>query len=727
MSNARVSSNRPAGVVREATHWRSPRKRVMLTLVLVLLAAQCAEMAVARTSTRSRIRGSQIWHTLLNPIDPQQLTGMPFGTDSPWLQPWRSTLTTRPATSLLNAIGINLDVSPAEAPATTRLLHESGFRRARLELPWNAMSYSDPTHLANPAAWTPYISLMRQYHIRPLILLNANSGGPGPSTTSQLNLTEPARQGATTVSLTAGSAAQVVPGLTGFDTALPYPQRPGDLITHVGADGVAELSRPLPMALPAGPVSVTTLRYAPFAPPYLADGSRNPRFERTLSGWLTYVRSVADFVRDTYGSSNFDIEVWNELTFGSAFLDEANYYSPLPDPGSKGDVTAVLLERTVQTLHDPANGLAGVKVGDGFSNQMPWPSGATVPLGTNAIDKHPYSASRVFPESPDEPGIRPLNALGGPNYLATAAVSTTGQIRPAFVPRYRVFMPEYLLTGTQTETLMRDLSPITTNVYDTPHGARTHPIGGAPPRMWITEDGLDATEAVANGLPTADIPEFQAKTALRLLVSYASEGAHAIDLFAANGGPCCQLIPQAFFNAVDANPASYPATRGGLTMLSVKRMTSALAGAKTVRNPRRLTLPAIAQRGNAAQFSGDGGAALPSLYNRDVLAFFPFQLTPHRFVSAVYVMTRDLTHYYTSDPGTGATPYDLPPEQFRLTIGGVDGRRVRVSLTDPLTAARLRAHIVARKRTSVVVQMPVTDSPRMLTIDDGKHPAPRSV
>jgi hypothetical protein len=130
---------------------------------------------------------------------------------------------------------------------------------------------------------------------------------------------------------------------------------------------------------------------------------------------LTYVKGVADFVRDTYGSSDFDVEVWNELTFGSAFLDETNYYSPVPDPGSYGSVTDAVLAATVQMLHDPTNGLPGVKVGDGFANQEPWTSGTTVPAGTDAIDKHPYPPMRVFPESPDEPGIEPLNALGKPD------------------------------------------------------------------------------------------------------------------------------------------------------------------------------------------------------------------------------------------------------------------------------------------------------------------------
>ena len=61
---------------------------------------------------------------------------------------------------------------------------------------------------------------------------------------------------------------------------------------------------------------------------------------------------------------------------------------------------------------------------------------------------------------------------------------------------------------------------------------------------------IHGTTALANGLPAADLPEMQAKAALRYYVSYASEGAQAVDLFAAKGGACCQLVSQNFFNAV---------------------------------------------------------------------------------------------------------------------------------------------------------------------------------
>jgi hypothetical protein len=77
------------------------------------------------------------WYTINNPIDPSQLTDMPWGYRSFWLQPWRSSLVTQPATLLQNAIGINFDVKGTEAPATAELLKESGFRRARMEIGWN--------------------------------------------------------------------------------------------------------------------------------------------------------------------------------------------------------------------------------------------------------------------------------------------------------------------------------------------------------------------------------------------------------------------------------------------------------------------------------------------------------------------------------------------------------------------------------------------------------------
>jgi hypothetical protein len=101
-----------------------------------------------------------------------------------------------------------------------------------------------------------------------------------------------------------------------------------------------------------------------------------------------------------------------------------------------------------------------------------------------------------------------------------------------------------------------------------------------------------------------------------------------------------------------------------------------------------------------------------------VLAFFPFQVSQYKFVSSVYVMSSDLTHEYTSDPGPGQTPYDMPSETFRITIGNINGANATVSLYDPLTGMSDPATIVARGFHQVTVQLQATDSPRMLTMND---------
>jgi hypothetical protein len=675
--------------------------RFRIFLTAVCLAVGLGLLASACGSAKSP---PSTWNVLKNPINPGQLTEMPFGTRSFWLQPWRSALVTRPATSLQNAIGVNIDnsVTRKEVGATARLLHASGFRRARLEIGWDQMSYANPSQLAIPSRWATYIAAMRTYHLRPLILLNSDPGGPVPLLAINLTLAAPAAQGARTVSLSSASAAQVVPGLTGINVKKTAARV---LITAVNAGGVATLSQPLPMSLGTGAVAASTLRYAPFAPPYLSSGAPNPRFLQTLAGWLTYVKGVTRFVRHVYGSDNFDVEVWNE---NQDFLKEKTYFSPLPEPENLSDVKYAVLQATVNMLRDPANGLTGVKVGDGFSNQEPFTSGATVPPGTAAIDKHPYQPGGVqnYPGYPAE-HTAAVGALGGHGKKGGST----------FTPTFRVFMPEYYLTGIQTETLMRDLSPIQTGIAGVQHGASTHPSGSSPPAMWITEVNVDVPGAKTDGFPAADVPEMQAKAALRLLVSYASEGVQAIDLFAAKGGNTgLRLIPPAFFSALKSNPRHYPGNLGGPTMRAVHRLTSTLSGAQTIADPRQLKLDAIAQYGNASQFTGNGTAAFPTLYNRDVLAFFPFQVNRNSFVAAVYVMTSDLTHSYTSHPARGQTPYDMPPEEYRLTIGNVNAADATVSFYDPLTGSKVPATIISRTGSTIVVQLAATDSPRMLTI-----------
>jgi hypothetical protein len=80
-------------------------------------------------------------------------------------------------------------------------------------------------------------------------------------------------------------------------------------------------------------------------------------------------------------------------------------------------------------------------------------------------------------------------------------------------------------------------------------------------------------------------------------------------------------------------------------------------------------------------------------------------------------MTRDMARI--ERPGeTGPARFDLPAERYQLTIGGVHSATARVSAVDPLTGASVPVDVVRRDPGGwLVVELPVTDSPRLLSID----------
>jgi len=149
----------------------------------------------------------------------------------------------------------------------------------------------------------------------------------------------------------------------------------------------------------------------------------------------------------------------------------------------------------------------------------------------------------------------------------------------------------------------------------------------------------------------------------------------------------------------------------------VRRLTEGFAGATPISSPRQLQLHQIADQHNRKQFSGDGTAAHPALYNRDVLAFLPFQLDDSTFVAPVYVMTRDMAQVHRPDASSSdVTRYDLPPEKYRLTIGGIRGATPQVSLRDPMTGSDAPVQVVSREGDRLTIQLEATDSPRLLKI-----------
>ena len=658
--------------------------------------------------------------TVTNYTDPGQAPA--WSQRSYWKQPWRSYLDTVPAATLLHAVGINFNVTGKQAAATAKLLAESGFTRARFEVGWAAISYDEPDQMIASirAELIAKLAALRDNGIRPLILINANHGKPCPTKPATLSLLTAAEAGSTQVRLDPATIelGEIIPGRTGITAsgvAANY------IITSVDAYGRAQLSKPLKAALSPGSLNAVTLRYEPFSPAALPDGSPNPRFQSTMSGWLNYVRVVMREVESVLGSDDFDVEIWNELSFGSNFLNINNYYQPPIEPENPGH--QALLEGTINYLRDPANGVAGVGIGNGFANQSPHGVGV---LGT-AIDKHPYAGLMSFPEDRVSNGIRPLNALGEQEWTR----DELGHYLEPFTPTFDSFFPEYFLSAIQTETLIYDLAPYESTVGGASHGREVlGPGAKALSPVWVTEVNLDPAAGPIHAveMTAQDVRHQESKIILRYLVSFVNKGVKAIDFYAANAGRL-SLIDQAFFSAANTNPSEYPGEEmGGTTTDAVRRLTAAMQGAEPIASPRSLSLLELTDYSSNVQFEGDGTEVHSPLYNRDVFAFFPFQVNEHRFVIPVYVMTRDVAKVYRLDaPGTDPSRFDLPPERYRMAIGGVDGVSAQVSATDPLTDETIPVDVLSRSSDEVVVEMKVTDSPRLLTIQEetptGSEPA----
>jgi hypothetical protein len=667
--------------------------------------------------------------TLLDAIDPRFLTYVRFGTTSFWIQPWRAYTDTWPASRLLNSLGINFAGTGSDSVEIAQLLHDSGFVLARRGVFWDAVSYKDPSTLRNPAHMTAALALLHSHGLRPLIVLDADSLAPAPSIRITLETLSNAPEGAQTVQLSATSAAKVIPWKTGFNN-LAFAGPADILITSADANGVATLSRPLRKPLPAGVHGATTLRYTPFEYPKLADGQPNPVFQETLDGWLKYVDAVCKAAAGVVGPGGFDLEVWNELSYDSQFLNIEHYEAPNPEPKAKRlaskAIRRAILDETVAYVRNPANGISpAVGITDGFASQTPFPSGAAAPIGLTALSKHPYVGAKTYPAAYAERHTVPVDALGTRD-------TVKGGFTPLFVPAYQSLMPEFTISGNFSEDLLRDVAPFTTYVYGFPHGRFVGPPGGTPPQKWITEFNLgpghgipmspdEVTPAAGVTLSAADRAHFQAKALLRDVVAMVGKGFARDYIFhAAQTKGALNVVGSSFLGALEAHPGTYPGDgAGGETLSGFREMLARFQGPGPGGPARQLQIVSIAQQGEHAQFAGDGTAAHPPLYDRDALAVLPFQSSPTRFVIPIYVMTRDLLTLYEPDAAASDVErYDLPDESFRVTLGNLPATAgdPTVSAFDPLRGTSTPARLVSREGTDATFEIAATDYPRILTL-----------
>lgn len=698
--------------------------------------------------------------------DPKQLN-VPFGIISYYNEPWRGYMDTWPTSQYLNAPGVvwNLDTKYAEPMC--QILQESGIREVRLEVGWGAsIDWNDELTPEVSAKLQTLMPIFQRHGIRPLLLLNANHGIPCPYRYITVQVTASAAIGDDTLKL--ANAAGIRPGYTGiinpaFIAAYPF-------ITSVDADGTAHLSSGMPFAVQPGPLSLIDLKYQPFQGVKLAGGTPVPAAQDTFNGWMKYVAAIGAAVRADLGTTGradagFDLEVWNELTFGSNFLDINNYYDTKFNfsepftytktrsadglrPGAQLTFTSQgaqsILPMTVDYFDDPANGFPGVNVISGFSNTTPWASGASLWPGQAGFSRHYYADMTIdcSPSNPiNDPKLRVVDALGNvdgqgndPNDWQSGVPGTE------FVPTFRCSFPEFWTSGLKTEEIIRDLCPDSRlsgiGSWAGDHGRYTENGDLHPAQVWQTETNYwrapffsaltQQTSIPGNDPRMLNLDQWMsAKMMLRQYLFLAHKGQSKVMLFNLTADPeNYGLVTPDLLQALDQNGDVLNNNVRQVEPPGLKAMTwinSTMSAGQPLDATCALKVNDLIEYKPRLVFAGDGSAAHPNKWNRDQFAFLPFQLSANQYEIPYYVMTTDVTHIWdpSADPLDPAR-YNMPEQDFDVTIGNICGDGATVSAYDPLTGSVVPVTVVSSTPTTLTVRLKAVDYPRFLQVTESK-------
>jgi len=116
-------------------------------------------------------------------------------------------------------------------------------------------------------------------------------------------------------------------------------------------------------------------------------------------------------------------------------------------------------------------------------------------------------------------------------------------------------------------------------------------------------------------------------------------------------------------------------------------------------------------------FRGDGTPEHPDRYHRDDFACLPFQTFANSFFVGYYVVTRDMVHPWKKEAEPlDPARYDMPEQQFGLTLSNVCGEGGNVHAWDPIKGEKIAVEVLARAQNSITVRLQTVDYPRFLLI-----------
>lgn len=601
-------------------------------------------------------------------VDPNQLN-VPWPKHSHLRQPWRAFLTTKSAADFLDGIGVAYNVHDNDELAM-RLIAETGFRALRLEIGWGSVNW-DETGLSGQKHIAAVLAACKKYGIRPTLLLNAHQGVPCPVRFFNKKLAEDAPKGARTVRL--ADTKDIVVGRSGINQLSDYWAAEAIVTKIDEATGLCELSKPLPKDLPKDkPLAMATLKYLPLYP------AGTKEFDDSAAGWVRYALLACKAAADA-GIEDFDVEIWNELSFGTRFLQINNYYDPgiAPAPGQKkaadflnaGGNCWELARRTVEAVkaaHPKARCIWG------FSNTTFFHCAVkNLPPRMDGQSYHPYgTGTRSLPDRETH--------KDHPDFCVDG-----------FIPKIDIRMSEgWAHTFTQTESIMRLLNP---------EARKATPLGTTRFYHYMTEHGVVPAECGVTDEPG----EWRLKTKclLRSMCLWLNKGVDTMDYFCAWEATSAGMgllppgLPKLPADAKFDDVATEP-------MKALRNLTKAMAGARPLAKSTDLKVEVASLGADRKIFDGD--AAHPPLWYRDVFAFLPFQVDEGKFVVAVYVMTYDAA-------------VAMPPQEYRLTISNLPAG-AKFTLYDTLLDQDQAVEVTGGDAGVYTVKVSVVDYPRLLKI-----------
>ncbi|MGI6496085.1 MAG: hypothetical protein ACOX5G_08360 [Kiritimatiellia bacterium] len=718
----------------------------LLALALGPPLASRAASVPAAGATTARLAG---------PYEDPRQSEVNFGQRSYYLTPWRAYMDTWPASRWFEMPGVNFGDG---AETTARLLAEAGFRSARIEWGWGNMAW-EGGRFGNEEGMKRTLRALRAAGLRPLILLNAHHGVPCATRWFPAKLAEDAPAGQRFIVLE--NLDGVRTGYTGLTNLNDYRAIYPILVSADPATGRCELSAPLPVDLEAGDITLSETKVRPLSGSVNPDGTPNPDCAESIAHWMDYVATACRVAKEGLGTgedpsdAGFDIEVWNEYTFGSCFLDINNYYDPrieFQEPlvyrnaaGLEARGAEALLPMVVDFVRDPANHCPGVVLINGFANQRPWDNLTERWPGLDAISRHYYSGATprvIDADHPDQPGNGPVNALGEREGKPDGRDWHTVEPGSFFIPSQSWALPEWWHYAIATEYITRDTLPFPSTrggpVPFTRHHRYGHNGDGRPGQVWRTEvntfradfHGKVMREAGCEG----DDPRLvsmmhglAARWLLRELLFCGHKGETTHNVFHAQGrdDAAFGVLPSTYFDALEkAGGQLTDEVRAavGPQVEAVGRVTRMFREGKPIDVARKLGVAALVEHDPRLFWKGDGTPGNPDRFHRDDFAILPFQLDERTFAIGYYVVTHDITKVWddSADPLDPAR-YSMPPQTFDITFENLRGKGARVSAWDPITDAGVPVQVLERGSDELVVRVESTDYPRFLRVVENRE------